>query len=54
MARSRWAGRLPRTRRYQASLLTATTPPTGRVVQVNVVEAEVDIGDGIVALSTDH
>nr|WP_294551838.1 amylo-alpha-1,6-glucosidase [uncultured Rhodopila sp.] len=42
----------PRTRRYQALLLTATTPPTGRVVQVNGVEAEVETNNGIVALST--
>jgi predicted glycogen debranching enzyme len=44
----------PRTRRYQALLLTATTPPTGRVVQVNGIEADVETGEGIVALSTHH
>ncbi len=31
-----------RTRRYHALLLTPTTPPTGRVVLVNGVEAWVD------------
>jgi predicted glycogen debranching enzyme len=44
----------PRTRRYQALLLTVTTPPTGRVVQVNGIEAEVETGEGTVALSTHH
>jgi predicted glycogen debranching enzyme len=44
----------PRTRRYQALLLTATTPPTGRIVQVNGIEADVETDDGIVALSTHH
>ncbi|HEY6359361.1 MAG TPA: glycogen debranching enzyme N-terminal domain-containing protein, partial [Vicinamibacterales bacterium] len=41
-----------RTRRYHALLLTATTPPTGRMVLVNGIEAWVDI-DGVgVSLST--
>ena len=34
----------PRTRRYHALLLTATTPPTGRVVLVNGIEAWVESG----------
>jgi predicted glycogen debranching enzyme len=42
----------PRTRRYHALLLTATTPPTGRVVLLNGFEAEVATGDGTVPLST--
>lgn len=42
----------PRTRRYHALLLTATTPPTGRVVLVNGVEAEVESAGGTVPLST--
>ncbi|MGX7709497.1 amylo-alpha-1,6-glucosidase [Methylobacterium sp. Gmos1] len=42
----------PRTRRYHALLLTATTPPTGRVVLVNGVEAAVTTGGGTVPLST--
>jgi predicted glycogen debranching enzyme len=41
-----------RTRRYHALLLTATTPPTGRVVLVNGVDAWVDVGDATFALST--
>ena len=32
----------PRTRRYHALLLTATTPPTGRVVLINGFEAYVE------------
>jgi predicted glycogen debranching enzyme len=40
-----------RTRRYHALLLTATTPPTGRVVLVNGVEAWVTVGDRREALS---
>src|SRR5215831_14658866 len=32
---------LPRTRRYHAVLLAATTPPTGRFVLVNGLEASV-------------
>ena len=31
-----------RTRRYHATLLTATTPPTGRLVLVNGFEAWID------------
>ena len=31
-----------RTRRYHALLMTATTPPTGRLVLVNAVEAWID------------
>ncbi len=42
----------PRTRRYHALLLTATTPPTGRMVLVNGIEAEVAIAGGTVPLST--
>ncbi|KMO36466.1 glycogen debranching protein [Methylobacterium variabile] len=42
----------PRTRRYHALLLTATTPPTGRVVLVNGIEAEVETAAGRVPLST--
>ena len=34
----------PRTRRYHALLLTATTPPTGRIVLVNGFEAHVETG----------
>ena len=41
-----------RTRRYHALLLAATTPPTGRVVLVNGVEAWVDTPTGSWALST--
>ena len=41
-----------RTRRYHALLLTTTTPPTGRVVLVNGVEAHVVRGDARVPLST--
>ncbi|KMO36954.1 glycogen debranching protein [Methylobacterium tarhaniae] len=44
----------PRRRRYHALLLTATTPPTGRVVLVNGIEAEVATAGGTVALSTQH
>jgi len=44
----------PRTRRYQALLLTATTPPTGRVVQVNGIEAFIEGEAGTVPLSTNH
>lgn len=42
----------PRTRRSHALLLTATTPPMGRVVLVNGVEAEVATASGTVPLST--
>ena len=41
-----------RTRRYHALLLTATTPPTGRVVLVNGFDAWVDTPDGSCALTT--
>ncbi len=41
-----------RTRRYHALLLSATTPPTGRVVLVNGCEVWADLALGSVALST--
>ena len=41
-----------RTRRYHALLLSATTPPTGRLVLVNGVEAFVDTKSGTFALSS--
>jgi predicted glycogen debranching enzyme len=41
-----------RTRRYQALLLSALTPPTGRVVLVNGFDAWVDTISGSFALST--
>jgi predicted glycogen debranching enzyme len=41
----------PRTRRYHALLLTSTTPPTGRVVLVNGIEAWIDLPSGRVKLS---
>ena len=41
-----------RTRRYHALLLTATTPPTGRVVLVNGFDAWADTAAGSFALST--
>ena len=41
-----------RTRRYHALLLTATTPPTGRLVQVNGVEAHVETDEGVIPIST--
>ncbi len=41
-----------RTRRYDALLLAATTPPTGRVVLVNGAEAWVETGSGRSFLST--
>jgi predicted glycogen debranching enzyme len=44
----------PRTRRYHALLLTATTPPTGRIVQVNGIEAHVESEAGLVPLTTNH
>ena len=40
-----------RTRRYHALLLTATTPPTGRIVLVNGVDAWVTTAAGRFALS---
>jgi len=45
---------LARTRRYHALLLTATTPPTGRVVLVNGIEAWVDTPSGRFFLSAQH
>ncbi len=42
----------PRTRRYQALLLSATSPPTGRVVLVNGFEAWIDGADGSFAISS--
>src|SRR5580765_5795763 len=41
-----------RTRRYHALLLTATTPPTGRVVLVNGFDATLETSGGAVALSS--
>lgn len=41
-----------RTRRYHALLLSATTPPTGRVVLVNGFDAWLDTSGGSFALST--
>jgi predicted glycogen debranching enzyme len=41
-----------RTRRYHALLLAATTPPTGRMVLVNGMEAWADTPAGAFALST--
>ena len=41
-----------RTRRYHALLLTATTPPTGRVVLVNGFDAWLDTEGGSFALTT--
>jgi predicted glycogen debranching enzyme len=41
-----------RTRRYHALLLPATTPPTGRVVLVNGVDASLETAAGMFALST--
>src|ERR1700749_3215621 len=41
-----------RTRRYHALLLTATTPPSGRVVLVNGFEAWIDSPRGRFALSS--
>src|SRR5437773_9096344 len=41
-----------RTRRYHALLLTATTPPAGRMVLVNGFDAWVETSSGTVALSS--
>ena len=41
-----------RTRRYHALLLPATTPPTGRVVLVNGVDASLETARGVFALSS--
>jgi|SRR6516162_6828438 predicted glycogen debranching enzyme len=46
------AGR--RTRRYHALLLTATTPPTGRLVLVNGLDAWVETAAGSFPLSSQH
>lgn len=43
---------LARTRRYHALLLTATTPPTGRMVLVSGFDAHVDTAAGCVAISS--
>src|SRR5687767_15570684 len=43
-----------RTRRYHALLLTATSPPTGRMVLVNGVEAWADTPAGSFALTTER
>jgi predicted glycogen debranching enzyme len=42
----------PRTRRYHALLLVATTPPTGRFVLVNGLDAWVDTAAGSFAVSS--
>jgi len=42
----------PRTRRYHALLLTATTPPTGRVVLVNGFDAWIETASGKCAISS--
>lgn len=42
----------PRNRRYQALLLAATTPPTGRMVLVNGLDAWVETPTGTAALSS--
>ena len=42
----------PRTRRYHALLLTATTPPTGRVVLVNGFDAWVETPAGRLPLTS--
>ena len=44
----------PRTRRYHALLLTATTPPTGRVVLINGFEAYVEFEAVATPLSVHH
>jgi predicted glycogen debranching enzyme len=44
----------PRTRRYHALLLTATTPPTGRYVLVNGFDAWVETPAGAFALTSQH
>ncbi|MGZ4966653.1 MAG: glycogen debranching enzyme N-terminal domain-containing protein, partial [Chthoniobacterales bacterium] len=41
-----------RTRRYHALLLTAATPPSGRVVLVNGIEAWVNSSRGRFAISS--
>ena len=44
----------PRTRRYHALLLTATTPPTGRIVLVNGFGARVETGADAIPISAQH
>src|ERR1700745_19165 len=41
-----------RTRRYHALLLTATTPPAGRMVLVNGLDAWIETPDGTFAISS--
>ena len=41
-----------RTRRYHALLLAATTPPAGRMVLVNGIDAEIETSEGQFALTT--
>jgi predicted glycogen debranching enzyme len=41
-----------RTRTYHALLLTATTPPSGRMVMVNGLDAEIETSEGVEFLST--
>src|SRR5213078_1186477 len=41
-----------RTRRYHALLLTATTPPTGRMALVNGFDAWVETASGVFPLSS--
>jgi predicted glycogen debranching enzyme len=41
-----------RTRRYHALLLTATTPPAGRVVLINGFDAHIETADGTFAISS--
>src|SRR2546421_1900604 len=41
-----------RSRRYHALLLTATTPPAGRMVLVNGFEAWVETSQGVYAISS--
>ena len=43
-----------RTRRYHALLLVATTPPTGRYVLVNGIEAWLETPDGTFPLTSQH
>jgi predicted glycogen debranching enzyme len=43
-----------RTRRYHALLLTATTPPTGRMVLVNGLDAWVETPGGTLSLSSQY
>jgi predicted glycogen debranching enzyme len=43
-----------RTRRYQALLLTATTPPTGRMVLVNGFDASIETSAGTFSISSQN